>query len=172
MVNRKIKIVVACGAAIAQSSMLQMMISSYLDKKKVNYEIQKCTFYELQNKVNSWNPDFVYTVGQPPFQMREGLHHDGMSIFTGVGRDKTLYDMIQKLEQQAKNLDLASQRDIMRAGGTDAGVMHTTRIGVRTGGVSVPCRYIHTPVEMADLKDAQDCVKLLTAFVQSKLESL
>ena len=36
-------------------------------------------------------------------------------------------DMIQKLEQQAKNLDLASQRDIMRAGGTDAGVMHTTR---------------------------------------------
>ena len=53
MVNRKIKIVVACGAAIAQSSMLQMMISSYLDKKKVNYEIQKCTFYELQNKVNS-----------------------------------------------------------------------------------------------------------------------
>ena len=81
-------------------------------------------------------------------------------------------DSIQKLEQQAKNLDLASQRDIMRAGGTDAGVMHTTRIGVRTGGVSVPCRYIHTPVEMADLKDAQDCVKLLTAFVQSKLESL
>ena len=50
--------------------------------------------------------------------------------------------------------------------------MHTTRIGVRTGGVSVPCRYIHTPVEMADLQDAQDCVKLLTAFVQSKLESL
>ena len=81
-------------------------------------------------------------------------------------------DMIQKLESQAKALDMPTQRDIMRAGGTDAGVMHTTRIGVRTGGVSVPCRYIHTPVEMADLKDAQDCVKLLTAFVQSKLESL
>ena len=60
-------------------------------------------------------------------------------------------DMIQKLESQAKALDMPTQRDIMRAGGTDAGVMHTTRIGVRTGGVSVPCRYIHTPVEMADL---------------------
>ena len=55
-------------------------------------------------------------------------------------------DMIQKLESQAKTLDMPTQRDIMRAGGTDAGVMHTTRIGVRTGGVSVPCRYIHTPV--------------------------
>ena len=60
----------------------------------------------------------------------------------------------------------------MRAGGTDAGVMHTTRIGVRTGGVSVPCRYIHTPVEMADLQDARDCAKLLCAFVQSKLKNL
>ena len=81
-------------------------------------------------------------------------------------------DMIQKLEGQAKALDMPTQRDIMRAGGTDAGVMHTTRIGVRTGGVSVPCRYIHTPVEMADLQDARDCAKLLCAFVQSKLESL
>ena len=81
-------------------------------------------------------------------------------------------DMIQKLESQAKTLDMPTQRDIMRAGGTDAGVMHTTRIGVRTGGVSVPCRYIHTPVEMADLQDARDCAKLLCAFVQSKLESL
>ena len=81
-------------------------------------------------------------------------------------------DMIQKLESQAKTLDMPTQRDIMRAGGTDAGVMHTTRIGVRTGGVSVPCRYIHTPVEMADLQDTRDCAKLLCAFVQSKLESL
>lgn len=81
-------------------------------------------------------------------------------------------DMIQKLESQAKTLDMPTQRDIMRSGGTDAGVMHTTRIGVRTGGVSVPCRYIHTPVEMADLQDARDCAKLLCAFVQSKLESL
>lgn len=101
MVNRKIKVLVACGAGIAQSSMLQMMLNNYLDKKKIPYESQKCTFYELQNKVKSWNPDFVYTVGQPPFQMPAGLHHDGMNIFTGVGRDQALeelYQMIQKLE--------------------------------------------------------------------------
>lgn len=68
MINRKVRILVACGAAIAQSSMLQMMISSYLDKKKVSYDIQKCTFYELQNKIQAWNPDFVYTVGSLPFR--------------------------------------------------------------------------------------------------------
>ena len=102
MVNRKIKILVACGAGIAQSSMLQMMINNYLTKKKVSYDSQKCTFYELQNKVKTWNPDFVYTVGKPPFQMREGLHHNGMIIFTGVGRDNALdelYQMIQDLSE-------------------------------------------------------------------------
>lgn len=100
MLNRKVKILVACGAGIAQSSMIQMMINNYLTKKKVPFDSQKCTFYELQNKVKTWNPDFVYTVGKPPFQMREGLHHDAMNIFTGVGRDKKLdelYAMIQDL---------------------------------------------------------------------------
>ena len=55
----------------------------------------------------------------------------------------------------------------MRAGGTDAGAIHTARLGVRTGGVSIPCRYIHTPAETADLGDAAACVQLVTAFVQA-----
>jgi len=101
MVNRKVKVLVACGAGIAQSGMIQSMINKFLDEKKVPYESVKCTFYELQSKIAAWNPDFVYTVGKPPFQMREGLHHDAMPIFTGFGRDTALsdlYDMIQKLE--------------------------------------------------------------------------
>ena len=80
--------------------------------------------------------------------------------------------VVDKLEQLAKQQDIPTQRDIMRAGGTDAGVIHTTRIGVLTGGVSVPCRYIHTPQEMADLKDAENCVKLLSAFAQAELEQV
>ena len=80
--------------------------------------------------------------------------------------------VVDKLEQLASLQDIPTQRDIMRAGGTDAGVIHTTRIGVLTGGVSVPCRYIHTPQEMADLKDAENCVKLLSAFVQAELEQV
>ena len=60
--------------------------------------------------------------------------------------------------------------DFMRAGGTDAGAVQAARLGVLTGGVSVPCRYIHTPVEMASLEDAQRCVQLLSAFVTSALD--
>lgn len=51
----------------------------------------------------------------------------------------------------------------MRAGGTDAGAIHLTRTGVITGGISVPCRYIHTPAETASLSDADACVRLAAA---------
>lgn len=80
--------------------------------------------------------------------------------------------VVEQLDQLAKKQKIPVQRDIMRAGGTDAGAIHTTRIGVRTGGISVPCRYIHTPVEMVDLKDAEACVRLAAAFAQSGLEPL
>ena len=58
--------------------------------------------------------------------------------------------LVETLERLAGEREVPVQRDIMRGGGTDAGAIHTTRMGVLTGGVSVPCRYIHTPTEMAD----------------------
>lgn len=74
--------------------------------------------------------------------------------------------VVARLEELAGAQDIPVQRDIMRAGGTDAGAIHTTRLGVRTGGISIPCRYIHTPAETADLRDAGACVRLAVAFAQ------
>ena len=74
--------------------------------------------------------------------------------------------VVAKLEELAEKEDIPVQRDIMRAGGTDAGAIHTARLGVRTGGISIPCRYIHTPAETAGLRDAAACVRLTVAFAQ------
>ncbi len=78
--------------------------------------------------------------------------------------------VVERLEAVAKERNIPTQRDIMRGGGTDAGPIHVTRTGVLTGGISVPCRYIHTPTECAGLEDAKACVKLVTAFAEAKLE--
>ena len=78
--------------------------------------------------------------------------------------------MVEKLSELAEQEGIPAQKDILRAGGTDAGVIHTTRLGVYTGGISVPTRYIHTPQEMADLGDVEQCVRLVTAFAQTALE--
>lgn len=50
-------------------------------------------------------------------------------------------------------------------GGTDAGAIHISRSGIRTGVVSVPCRYIHTPAALLDLRDVQHTQKLIEVFL-------
>jgi putative aminopeptidase FrvX len=54
-----------------------------------------------------------------------------------------------------------------RATGTDANVIQLTRSGVATGLVSIPNRYMHTPVEMVHLKDLENAAKLLAAYIES-----
>ncbi len=54
-----------------------------------------------------------------------------------------------------------------RPTGTDARVLQVSRGGVAAGLVSVPLRYMHTPGEVADLKDLEMCVRLLKEFALS-----
>ncbi len=54
-----------------------------------------------------------------------------------------------------------------RPTGTDARAIQIGRAGVATGLISVPLRYMHTPSEIVDLEDIENCVRLLTAFAQS-----
>jgi len=48
--------------------------------------------------------------------------------------------------------------------GSDADVIFTTRSGIPTGLVSVPNRYMHTPVEVIQTDDLENTIKLLTAW--------
>ena len=54
-----------------------------------------------------------------------------------------------------------------RATGTDANVIQMTRSGVAAGLVSIPNRYMHTPVEMVHLEDLENTAKLLAAYIES-----
>lgn len=65
--------------------------------------------------------------------------------------------------EAAKKHNIKYQLEIMADGGTDAGAIHLTRAGVKTGGISLPTRYVHSPSEMADMDDLKACVKLLAA---------
>jgi endoglucanase len=47
---------------------------------------------------------------------------------------------------------------------TDADAVYLSRRGVATGLVSVPLRYMHSPVEIADLEDIERAVQLVVAF--------
>jgi len=51
-----------------------------------------------------------------------------------------------------------------RATGTDADAFHLSRGGIPTAVVSVPLRYMHSPVEMVQLDDVDACARLIAAF--------
>jgi endoglucanase len=53
-----------------------------------------------------------------------------------------------------------------RPTGTDARAIQMGRGGVATGLVSIPLRYMHTPSEIVDLEDVENCVKLLVEFAK------
>jgi len=48
--------------------------------------------------------------------------------------------------------------------GTDADGIQFARSGIPTGLVSIPLRYMHSPVEMVDLADVEATVELIAAF--------
>ncbi len=54
-----------------------------------------------------------------------------------------------------------------RPTGTDARAIQTARGGVACGLVSIPLRYMHTPSEVVDLQDVENCVRLFVAFAKS-----
>jgi endoglucanase len=49
---------------------------------------------------------------------------------------------------------------------TDADAVQFARSGIPTGLVSIPLRYMHSPVEMADLADLEATVELIAAFAK------
>jgi putative aminopeptidase FrvX len=50
-----------------------------------------------------------------------------------------------------------------RGTGTDADAVHLSRGGIPTGLVSIPIRYMHSPVELVQLEDVHACARLVAA---------
>ncbi|MDD5070631.1 MAG: M42 family metallopeptidase [Candidatus Omnitrophica bacterium] len=76
--------------------------------------------------------------------------------------------LFQRLVAVAKSKKIPYQIEaIARATGTDANVIQLTKSGVATALISIPLRYMHTPVEVISLKDLENTAKLLSAFIES-----
>jgi endoglucanase len=48
--------------------------------------------------------------------------------------------------------------------GTNGWYMQVTRKGIATSVVSLPLKYMHTPIEVLDLADIESVARLLAAF--------
>lgn len=77
-------------------------------------------------------------------------------------------EMVEALKAVADKKKIPWQADVLQEGGTDGAEMRKTAGGVRTGGVSIPVRYVHTPGEVCCIKDIEAAAKLMAAFAEAK----
>ena len=73
-------------------------------------------------------------------------------------------EVVSKLQKLAKENKITAQNEILLYGGTDTSVLQAAGIGAYAGCISIPSRYIHSGVEMIDLRDVDSCTALATAF--------
>jgi endoglucanase len=76
------------------------------------------------------------------------------------------------LEKIADENGIAYQYKLPAYGSTNAGAIHLERGGILAGVVSVPCRYIHSPVSTLYLSDLEATLKLVVAFLKRAGELL
>jgi endoglucanase len=129
-------------------------------------------------KTAAWaiDPDYGIAVDVCGTDDKPGSKH-AVSALCGKGAAVNVMDhsvichpeMVKKLVSLAEEKGIPVQKSVSRRGGTDAGPIHQTRAGVYTGGISIPCRYVHTPTELVDLGDVKACADLAAAFAMSKL---
>lgn len=62
------------------------------------------------------------------------------------------------------------QLEILEFGGTDGGAMQASRSGVLSGVISVPTRYVHSPVETCSKADILSSIKLLKEILVRSVE--
>jgi endoglucanase len=71
-----------------------------------------------------------------------------------------------KAAADANNIPV--QLEVGSGGTTDATAIHLTKGGIPSTTISIPTRYIHSPVEVLDLTDLEASVNLLKAALAKK----
>ena len=89
-----------------------------------------------------------------------------ISLTDASGRGLITHPMMKKLlVEAAEEAGIDYQVEVGDGGTTDATAIHLTREGIATATLSSGSRYIHTPISVVSLKDMDDTVKLIIAFL-------
>lgn len=90
----------------------------------------------------------------------------GKGCTVGVGPNANRA-MTKAIMDAAKEQEIPYSVEVMpRSSGTNGWAIQITRQGVATAIVSVPVKYMHSPVEAASLADAEAAADLITAFIR------
>ena len=77
-------------------------------------------------------------------------------------------EVVRRLEKVAKDLEIELQHEAQSStSGTDTDAIFWTRGGIPSALISLPNRYMHSPVEVVNLKDLKRIPELMAGFARS-----
>jgi putative aminopeptidase FrvX len=141
-----------CAVAVAQ--------------EEITFAGARTTAFSLQPDL-ALAVDVTFATDAPDTNEKEvGRHRFGTGpvIQRGATLDPQLFELLHDTAEAEKLPFTVTASG--RSTGTDADGIHAARGGVPTGVVSVPLRYMHSPVEMVQLDDVQNAARLIAAFAQ------
>ncbi len=109
--------------------------------------------------------DLTFATDQPGVELGPITKHD-LGSGPVIARGTTLHPLVSDLLCDAAEAEKVSftLESLGRGTGTDADAIHLSRTGIPTGLVSVPLRYMHSPVELISLADIDAAARLIAAF--------
>jgi putative aminopeptidase FrvX len=111
--------------------------------------------------------DVTFATDQPGVDEKElGRHRFGSGpvLTRGSTLDPKVYELLEAAAE-AEGIPFTVSASA-RSTGTDADAIHLSRAGVPTAVISVPLRYMHSPVEMIQLSDLEQTAQLIAAFAR------
>lgn len=114
-------------------------------------------------------PDVALVVEGTTCSDVPGVEKQDYSTLLGEGAALTIMDrtsyadkaLVQFIYGLARAKGIKIQFKQTTTGGNDAGKIQRSRSGVKVASISVPCRYIHSPVSMMSLKDFESCKSIV-----------
>ncbi len=116
------------------------------------------------------DPDFCIAVdvthARTPDAPKRETFEPGKGCTLGVGPNASRA-LTGAIAEAGKEKGIPFQWEVMpRSSGTNGWAIQITRQGIATAIVSVPVKYMHTPVETASLSDARAAADLIAAFIR------
>jgi putative aminopeptidase FrvX len=111
--------------------------------------------------------DVTLAVDVPGAKKEEAISRlgDGVAIKVMDSATISTHSLVEEFVALAQKKRIKFQYEILPLGGTDASALQRFGRDRRTITLSVPCRYVHTPVETVHRKDLKAAVDLLAAWL-------
>ena len=90
----------------------------------------------------------------------------GVVVTCCLDSDMHIVEQLRKIAS-GKAIPIQYSARPYATGGTNASRIRTVQKGVRTVLLGIPCRYMHTPVEVCDMRDVESAILLVAEYIKS-----